>query len=127
MNTFYGKLAFDSEVKSIPKRDGEGNFDVSDNTLYTSQNYKDPDVPIPVKFYNASARYLKEVEAKKGIHVVVTGYFKEEKWEQEGIKRSKLVLICTRLQVPKNNNVNTSNSESNSYNFLDHNFEDAPE
>ena len=58
------------------------------------------DVPnwIPVTAFNWQAKYVLE-NAKKGDQIVVDGKFREEHWEVNGEKKSKLSVIADNCKV----------------------------
>ena len=96
-----GRLGTDVVVKEVGKE--EQKFKVSENTIFTSENYKHDDVDWKVKFVGASAKYLEKVNPKKGSTVYVEGYFKTEKWTStSGEKKAEKVLVVTnKVEVIK--------------------------
>jgi single-stranded DNA-binding protein len=108
MYSCFGRLAEDVIVKEINK--GDNSFNVSSNTIYTTENYKDKDIPIPLDFIGSSATYLEKADVKKGDQVYIEGYFKQVKWVDKvtTLNRYKLVLKVTNIKVPSSTASDTS-------------------
>ena len=60
---------------------------------------------IDINLWSKTAEYFCE-SAKKGMTVTVEGRLKQETWEKDGDKRSKIVVVADRISFP-----NTGKSE----------------
>lgn len=121
-----GNLVKDNQVKEI------GNAKLSTFTLAINRSIKKGDQwetevsYIDCKMWNNTGliQYL-----NKGVKVTVKGYLKQERWEAEGVKNSRVTVIVDNLYLVGNNKKNdnklTNVTESN--NIVDEGFtEDIP-
>lgn len=86
-----GRLTRDPEVKSV------GEHTVASFALAVG-DYKDAVSFIDCKAWNQKATVL-EKYAGKGKQVCVVGRLRQERWEKDGQKRSKLVVNVNELQL----------------------------
>ena len=47
---------------------------------------------------------------KRGKQISICGYFKQDRWEKDGQKQSRLILNCEEIQLLGGNSQNTGNS-----------------
>jgi single-strand DNA-binding protein len=88
-----GNLTRDPELRKLPSGTSVATFSVACNSSY---NKKDGTKVDEVSFYevNAWAR-LGEIVCqylKKGSRVLVSGRLKQNRWEKDGVKHSRIVL-----------------------------------
>lgn len=90
-----GNTTRDSEVKYV----GSGTA-VVNTSLALNRKYKDQEEVtfVDVVFFGKLAEIVGEY-VTKGQQIAVTGRLKQETWETEGQKRSKLVVVAENMQM----------------------------
>lgn len=89
-----GRLTRDAELKTA------GNTSVCKFGIAVNEKYKETeyvnffDVEMWGKFAEALSSYL-----KKGKQVAICGKLKQDRWEKDGTKRSRVKIVCQELQL----------------------------
>ena len=93
-----GNLTRDPELRHIPSGLAvtEIGLAVSDRRKTQSGEWVEDTSFIDVTFWGRQAEIVCEYKTK-GSPILVEGRIKQETWEQEGQKRSKLKVICEKL------------------------------
>lgn len=91
-----GNTTRDSEVKYV----GTNSTAVVNTSLALNRKYKDQEEVtfVDVVFFGKLAEIVGEYVVK-GSQIAVTGRLKQETWETEGQKRSKLVVVAENMQM----------------------------
>ncbi|MCR4336866.1 MAG: single-stranded DNA-binding protein [Candidatus Omnitrophica bacterium] len=93
-----GNLARDVELKEIASGKKVASFAVASNRTYLSNGQKEKEtVFIDVDVWGPSAENCNQY-LKKGSPVVVVGRLKQDQWESEGQKRSRLKIVASNVQ-----------------------------
>jgi len=94
-----GRITRDAEIRYSNGGMAISQFSIAVNTTKKNgDSYEDE-----VNFFD-SALFNKRAESlnqylTKGQQVAITGVLKQDRWEQEGQKRSKVKLICNDIQL----------------------------
>lgn len=91
-----GRLTADPELKEFGEGKQVANFSLAVN------EYKKGDGDavsfVPVTVWNKTAEVANNF-LKKGSRVAIKGRFQQQRWEQDGQKRSKIQIICESLTL----------------------------
>lgn len=121
-----GNLVKDNQVKEI------GNAKLSNFTLAINRSVKKGDQWETEVSYIDCVLWNKDNLLKylnKGVKVVVEGYLKQDRWEKDGVKNSRVSVVVNNIYLHGNNKKSDNsltNNENNS-NVSDEGFsEDIP-
>ena len=91
-----GNLTRDVELRYF----GQSNTPVTDIGLAINENYKDREETtfVDVTIFGRTAEIANEY-LSKGSQVLIEGRLKLDTWETDGQKRSKLKVVCEKLQM----------------------------
>jgi single-strand DNA-binding protein len=89
-----GNLVKDYEVRHLPSGDPIGNFTIAVNDGYGEKKHVSYfDVAVFGKFVEQHAKYI-----GKGSKVAIEGSLRQERWESNGQKRSKVKVVAGRIE-----------------------------
>lgn len=93
-----GNLTRDPEIKYLPSGTAVSDISIAVNDKRKNQagEWVDDVSFIDVTFFGRSAEVLAEY-TRKGSNVLVEGRLKQESWEKDGQKRSKVKIIAERM------------------------------
>ena len=111
-NTIVGRMTKDSELKytnsgmAVATLSIANNYSRKQGDQWTEEvNYFD------VKLWGKRAESLDQY-LKKGTQIAITGELRQERWEQDGQKRSKVIINASNIQL-LGGNQSTNNNSSN--------------
>ena len=117
--TIVARLVHDAELKETKNGTSLSTFSVAVNKAYSEKKEVSYfDVKLWGKTAEATINML-----KKGVQVVMSGELQQERWEQNGQSRSKVVINCRVIQViykesnASPNGVNNSHSQSSAQSY----------
>lgn len=95
-----GNVTRDPEIRALPSGTSLAGFGVGINRRYKGSdgNPKDETCFVDITFFGKSAEIC-EKYVHKGDSIIVEGRLKQESWEKDGQKRSKLVVIGEKLHL----------------------------
>lgn len=95
-----GNLCADPELKSIPSgtKVCDVSIAVNDKRKNAAGEWVEEATFVDVTFWSKTAEILAEY-LHKGSPVLIEGRLKLDKWEKDGQKRSKLRVVCERMQM----------------------------
>ena len=89
-----GRLTRDPEVKTTMTGVSVANFSVAINTRYKEN---EETVFLDITCWRRLAEICKEY-LKKGSQVFIAGRVKQDRWETDGVKRSKVYVLAENIQ-----------------------------
>ena len=101
-----GNVTRDPEIRALPSGDSLAKFGVGINRRFKGSdgNPKEESCFVDITFFKKQAEVC-EKYVHKGDSIVIEGRLKQESWEKDGQKRSKLVVIGDTLHLmPKKAN-----------------------
>ena len=111
-----GNLTKDVEVRNLPSGKAVADVGVALNEHRKNQAGEaiQETTFIDATFWGRTAEIAAEF-LQKGSPVVIEGRLKQEKWETDGQPRSKLKIVCERMQMVggKPSEAKASNNDSN--------------
>jgi single-strand DNA-binding protein len=94
-----GRLTRDAELRYTPNKTPVTNVTVACNRVYKSDDeYKEEATFVDVTIWATLAEKLTK-KLKQGVHVLVEGRLRNESWEQDGEKRSRLTVVAERVNI----------------------------
>ena len=95
-----GNVTRDPEIRVLPSGDSLAKFGVGINRRFKGSdgNPKEETCFVDITFFKKQAEVC-EKYVHKGDSIVVEGRLKQENWEKDGQKRSKLVVIGDTLHL----------------------------
>jgi len=94
-----GNLTRDPEVKYLPSGTAVVDLGIAVNDrVKRGDEWVDEATFVDVTLFGRSAEVAGEY-LKSGSQALIEGRLKQDRWEQEGVKRSKLKVIGERLQL----------------------------
>lgn len=107
-----GRLCKDVEVKYTSGGMAIGNLSVANNyTKKTGTEYKDETNYFDVSVFGKQCESL-QAYLKKGTQICVTGEMRQERWEKDGKKNSKVSIIASNIQLLGGRKDSNSNGSS---------------
>lgn len=106
-----GNLTRDPEIKYVPSGASVCTFGIA-----VSNKYKDKEdvVFLDVTAWGRTGEVVNEYAAK-GSRLIIEGSLKQESWEDKsGNKRSKIVLVASRVHLPPKSESRAGNDDGNS-------------
>ena len=91
-----GRLTADPEFKEFGEGKQVANFSLAVNEYKKGEG--DAVSFVPVTVWNKTAEVAKNF-LTKGSQVAIKGRFQQQRWEQDGQKRSKIQIICESLTL----------------------------
>ena len=93
-----GRLTRDAELRTLPSGTALATFSLANNRSYKKgDDWEKETTYIDVTVFGKQAEYIGVL--KKGRHVRANGRIKQERWESNGEKRSKYVVIADHVEV----------------------------
>lgn len=119
--TIIGRLTKDAELAYTPGGMAIATLSIAINRkVKKGENWEDEPNYFEVKIFGKQGEALKQY-LTKGKQVGVTGYLKQERWEKNGQKQSKVVINATDIQLIGSKDRAQSQSDngygSNSYEY----------
>lgn len=94
-----GRLTKDTEYRTFQSGSSVCTFSVAVNRrVKRGDNWEDEPNYIEVQLYGKSAENLRQY-LTKGRQVSVNGELRQQSWEQNGQKRSKLIIVAGNVQL----------------------------
>lgn len=94
-----GNLTRDPELRYTPSGTACASFSVAVNINRKSGGEKKTEVSyIDIKAWKNTAEYISNY-AQKGTQVFVSGQLKQETWEKDGQRRSKIKVIARQVRI----------------------------
>lgn len=94
-----GRLCKDVEVKYTGSGMAIGNLSVANNyTKKTGSEYKDDVNYFDVSVFGKQCESL-QAYLKRGTQICVTGEMRQERWEKDGKKNSKVSILASNIQL----------------------------
>ena len=123
MNTVFlvGNLTRDIELKYTNSGYPIGNMSIASNKrIKNGENWEDKANFFDLKLYGKRAESLQQY-LTKGKKIALEGELDQERWETDGQKRSKVIVIVNRLQLlgGAENTKTISANEADNKNFED--------
>jgi len=114
-NTIVGRMTKDAELKYTNSGQAVTNISIANNySRKQGEQWVDEvnyfDVTIWGRRGEALNQYL-----KKGTQIAVSGELRQERWEQDGQKRSKVVIKADNIQLLGGNQQQGQQQSNNSY------------
>ena len=92
----WGRLTRDAELKQIPSGKYLSTFSIASNR-YAGKD-KDEVSFFDINYWDESAKNLNEY-LTKGKMVIISGYLEQQRWEQDGSNRSKVIITAKVIQI----------------------------
>lgn len=115
--TLIGRLTRDAELAYTPSGMAVATLSIALNRkVKKGDEWQDEANFFEVKLFGKQAEGLKQYLVK-GKQIGVTGYLRQERWERDGQKQSKVVINANDIQLlgGKENNQNQDNSGYGGY------------
>lgn len=119
--TIIGRLTKTIEVKYTPGGTAIGNFSIAVNrSVKKDQQWVEEADFFDVKIIGKQAENLKPY-LTKGKQVAIEGYLRQERWEKDGQKHSRVVINTNNIQLlgGKDKQDNGDSSDDNGYGYGD--------
>jgi single-strand DNA-binding protein len=100
LNSFIieGRLTRDAELKYLPSGTALATFSLANNRSYKKgDDWEKETLYLDVTVFGKQAEYIGVL--KKGRQVRANGRIKQERWETNGEKRSKYVVVADHVEV----------------------------
>jgi len=95
-----GNVTRDPEIRALPSGTSLASFSVGINRKYKGSdgNLKEEACFVDITFFGKQAEVC-EKYVHKGDSIFIDGRLKQDSWEKDGQKKSKLVVVGERLQL----------------------------
>ena len=95
-----GRLTRNPEVRFFPSGTAKTSFSIAYNEKYKDKNdeWKEEPHYFDVETYGALADRLGKT-LSKGYQVLIEGRLAQQRWEKDGEKRSKVVIVANRVVI----------------------------
>lgn len=110
--TMTGRLTRDPELRRTKNGQSVCQFTIASNKIWTNEKGKQEDtVFMDVVVWGKQAENISNI-LRKGKYAMVTGRLKQESWENEGQRRSKIIINADTVDFPpKDMYAQSSNSQ----------------
>lgn len=115
--TVIGRLTRDTELKYTKSGSAVSRLSIASNRSVKNGDNRTEEVSyFDVVLWGKTAENLNQY-LTKGKQIAVDGELRQNRWEQDGQKRSKVEIVAMNVQLLGGDNNNSGNNSSNSNNF----------